>query len=124
MGSADRGRKTARSRFEGLADRLERAFVWEVDADTLQITYVSPGIETLLGIPPRHCLSIDFWATCSRSDDVAVLKCMLDAVRVERSMRSCQHRCVAGDGREVWLHTIVWPAAADGGAAKLEGVSR
>jgi PAS domain S-box-containing protein len=124
MDSAYKDRKLSRSRFEGLADRLERAFLWQADAETLQITYVSPGIEAVLGIPSRHCLSIDFWATCSRSDDVGALKRVLEAVRAERSVRSCQHRCVAGDGREVWLHTIVWASADGAEGGRLEGVSR
>src|SRR5690606_19761726 len=48
----------------------------------------------------------------------------LQSASAEASLRSCRHRGIAGDGRVVSLHTVVWPSGREDSGRRLEGVTR
>jgi PAS domain S-box-containing protein len=101
--------EASEQRFRGLVQSLD-AIVWEADAETCprRFTFVSQRAETMLGYPAvRWVTEPGFWAGAIHPDDR------------ERTVAACregtagkrdfhlEHRMVAVDGREVWLHDVV-----------------
>ncbi|WP_438036685.1 sensor histidine kinase [Sorangium sp. So ce204] len=113
-----------RQRYEALVDNLARAFVWEADARTLQVLYVSARAEELLGYPRARWLAEpDFWSRCAEPDDRCELeRALRRTLAAERDQR-CDHRCRTADGRVLWLHTGMHLVKDSAGAPRLQGVS-
>jgi PAS domain S-box-containing protein len=111
-----------RVRYEALVDNLDSAFVWEADASTLKPTYVSAQITAVLGTSRAQWLADDSVLRRVHPDDVASVRYALDRALSERVDRRWEHRCVAEDGRVVWLHTGVH-VADDALGTTLQGVS-
>lgn len=80
--------------------------VWEADAKTFQMTFVSPHAERLLGYPLADWLQTDFWAAHLHPDDreAAVAYCL--KATAELRVHDFQYRMIAADGRVVWLRDI------------------
>ncbi|WP_437978560.1 PAS domain S-box protein [Sorangium sp. So ce295] len=113
-----------RQRYEALVDNLARAFVWEADARTLQVLYVSAQAEELLGYPRARWLAEpDFWSRCAVPDDRGALEQALRRTLAAERDQRCDHRCRTADGRVLWLHSGVHLVNDSAGAPRLQGVS-
>ncbi|WP_437944312.1 ATP-binding protein [Sorangium sp. So ce281] len=113
-----------RQRYEALVDNLARAFVWEADARTLQVRYVSAQAEELLGYPRARWLAEpDFWSRCAEPDDRGELEQALRRTLAAERDQRCDHRCRTADGRVLWLHTAMHLVKDSAGAPRLQGVS-
>lgn len=112
-----------RLRFEGLLDNLDHVFAWEADT-TLKILYVSAHAEPLIGFSRERWLaSPSFWSECVHPQDrQRLVKTLQRAFEIEANQR-CEHRCIAADGRELWLSTGVHLTGNSGGPRRLQGVS-
>jgi PAS domain S-box-containing protein len=125
--AADERRLTAESlmeRYQALVDNLDRAFVWEADADTLRMRYVSAHAESLLGHSrDRWPEEPSWWSERVHPEDRERLFEMFDRARAGRRDQRCEHRCFARDGTEVWLRTGVHLAGGDGEPLRFQGVS-
>ncbi len=111
-------------RYEGLVDNIDHAFVWEADARTFQVAYVSARAQTLLGFTRARWLDErDFWMTHVHPDDrEGVEQTFRLAVREKKDQR-CEHRVLTREGGIIWLHTGVHFAGAEDPARQLQGVS-
>ncbi|MCC7061647.1 MAG: PAS domain S-box protein [Planctomycetes bacterium] len=96
--------------------------VWEADAKTFQMTYVSPHAERLLGYPAADWLQTDFWPAHLHPDDreAAVAYCL--KATAELRVHDFQYRMIAADGRVVWLRDIVTVVAEGGVPKALRGI--
>ncbi|WP_437718477.1 PAS domain S-box protein [Sorangium sp. So ce448] len=113
-----------RRRYEALVDNLARAFVWEADARTLQVLYVSARAEELLGYSRARWLAEpDFWSRCAEPDDRGELEQALRRTLAAERDQRCEHRCRTSDGRVLWLHTGVHLVKDSAGAPRVQGVS-
>ncbi|WP_438044071.1 sensor histidine kinase [Sorangium sp. So ce128] len=113
-----------RQRYEALVDNLARAFVWEADARTRQVLYVSARAEELLGYPRERWLAEpDFWSRCAEPDDRGELEQALRRTLAAERDQRCDHRCRTADGRVLWLHTGMHLVKDSAGAPRLQGVS-
>jgi PAS domain S-box-containing protein len=112
-----------RQRYEGLVDSLDQAFVWEADARTFQLSYVSARVELLLGYPRwRWTAEPDFWTLCLHPEDAASFERMIRKAALEERDQRCDHRVLTADGQTRWLHTGVHVTVREDGA-RLQGVS-
>jgi PAS domain S-box-containing protein len=102
-------------RYEALVDNLDHAFVWEADARTLEMLYVSERAEQLLGYPRQGWLAA--------AEDGAVVRAAMERAVAERSDQRFDHRCRSVDGHVRWFHTRVHPTGADTDPPRLQGVS-
>src|SRR5688572_6672910 len=97
--AADRRRLSAEAlmeRYEALVDNLDRAFVWEADAKTLRIVYVSGRAEALLGYPREQWLEQpNGWRPRVHPEDWAAFLAMLERTRAGQRDQRCDHRCIA-----------------------------
>src|SRR5687768_1888455 len=101
------------------------AVVWEADADTGRVTFVSRHAEVLLGHPVARWHATDsFWHTVVHPDDRARLDEAVSAARGDDAVRELDHRVLAADGRIVWLHQkLRGTGPHDAGARRLRGVA-
>lgn len=111
-------------RYRALVDNLDHAFVWEADATTLQLTYVSKRAEALTGFPRAPAFDDDHrLLRYVHPDDEPMVRAQLAAILAEEADRSFLHRCVAADGSARWLRTGVHLVDARSTAARFQGVS-
>ena len=107
--------------FQFLLDSLQ-ALVFEADAQTFEMEFVSGLSERLLGYPAEAWKEPEFWANHIHVDDrERVLNLMSKAV-AERGTLVLEYRFLAGDRRPIWLyHTFT--VRAKRGRLKLFGVA-
>ncbi len=90
------------------------AIVWEADASTLEVTFVSEGAKRLLGYSLGYSEGqwgrfSSLWSCYVHPDDCErVLAAMREAVRSKSSV-SLEYRMLAADGRILWFHDYVRP---------------
>ncbi|WP_437650529.1 sensor histidine kinase [Sorangium sp. So ce362] len=124
---SDRHRAAAealRQRYEALVDNLDRSFVWEADARTFQLSYVSARAEELLGYPRGRWLAEpDFWSRCVHPDDRGALEQTFRRTLASEQDQRCDHRCRTADSGVLWLHTRVHMEKDGAGGPRLQGVS-
>ncbi len=113
-----------RERFEALVDNLDSAFVWEADARTMRVSYVSARAEALLGYPRRRWLEEpDFWASHLDPADRQNVLDVLGEVLEGQQDRRIDHRFTKADGGTLWLQTGVHLSGADTCLPRFQGVS-
>jgi PAS domain S-box-containing protein len=113
-----------RERYEALVDNLDHAFVWEADAQSYRMTYLSARAEMLLGYPRERWLgNADFWLTCVHPDDRGLVLDTFRRAVTDRKDQRCDHRFLTVEGHTVWFHTGIHLAGADTAAPQLQGVS-
>ncbi|HLU05694.1 MAG TPA: ATP-binding protein [Woeseiaceae bacterium] len=113
-----------RWRYEALIDHLDHAFVWQADAESLQVFYVSARAEMLLGYPrERWVAEPDFWDVCVHAEDRGTLFDAFKMALLTGNDQRCEHRAITAEGRGIWLHTGVHLTDDRSGAPVLQGVS-
>ena len=116
--NAQRFAETERSRAEALAAALHSgrrfdslvhgltAIVWEADAATWQILFVSQAAERILGYAlERWYTEPDFWCDHLHPEDRERFNAMRPAPPVEDHV--VEYRMIAADGRVVWFSDFV-----------------
>jgi PAS domain S-box-containing protein len=97
--------------------------VWEAEAQSLSISFVSAGAARLLGYPAADDRRKAFWSRYVHPDDRERLMAeAMNAVRTNQVLK-LEHRMLAADGRVLWfrdsLHPVRGPLRE---AARLRGV--
>lgn len=100
--------EAAQQRFEDLVNGLEDAIVWECDAATTRFTFVSQSAERILGYPVEQWLQSDFWQNSLHSEDREWVIESYHRETLEGRDCSFEYRCIAADGRVVWLRDRVY----------------
>ncbi|MCL6482166.1 MAG: PAS domain S-box protein, partial [Firmicutes bacterium] len=78
--------------------------VWEADLETLQPTFISRGIEKLLGYSPEELLvSGQFWKRIVHPEDIEAMHAMAERAQSEDGTVEHEFRAIARNGRLVWL---------------------
>ncbi len=95
------------------------AIVWEMDAETMQVLFVSEGAQTLLGYSPREWLSTpEFWTNHLHPDDrTQALASEQETVKSGKAS-SAEYRMLAADGREVWFRDFFHPVPGPNGVTR------
>lgn len=111
------------SRFRSLVENLD-AVVWEADARTHKITFISEHVVKMLGYSVDQWLSEpDFWEEhifLEERDDV--LSKYEAAIAAGEDFET-QYRLVGADGQAVWVNDLVHVSQEEGGRRKtLSGV--
>lgn len=92
------------SRYRGLIDHLPAIVYIDLAQEQMSTAYVSPQIETLLGITPQeYCADANLWAAVMHPDD---RDAALDAYRQGAAAGQTftfEYRLIARDGRVVWF---------------------
>ena len=108
-------------RFESLVRGLT-AIVWEADAATGQVLFVSQTVERILGYAlERWYTELHFWRDHLHPEDRERLEAMRAAVPLEG--HAVEYRMIAADGRVVWFSDFVHVIVHEDGRVRwLHGV--
>ncbi len=99
-----------------------RAVPWQADACSLQITFIGPQVEELLGYPQDAWFEEGFWQSRLHPEDRDRVVNRLRIIAEGNHDSDLEYRMVAGDGLTVWIHDRV--QAVLGGVARplLRGI--
>ncbi len=120
---AEAALRSSEERLRELVETAE-AVVWEADAPTLRITFMSQGVEKILGYPAEQWLQTPgFWAAHLHPEDrEGALACEREVTEKGKPC-SVEYRMTAADGRVLWfrdfMHAVAGP---EGKVERLRGV--
>jgi PAS domain S-box-containing protein len=104
-----------------LLDTVE-GIVWEVDAETLDVTFVSRFAEKMLGYPISQWFQRGFWERHIFVDDrERVMKEVTRALE-ERTNVTVDYRVLTEDRKVLWIHDRIG-VRSQGGKVKLLGIA-
>ena len=115
--------ETLTRKYESLVDNLDHVFVWEADADTVQLTFLSARAESMLGRSRQDILQQADDLRFVHPEDRSLLARTLRRVSEGEGDQRCEHRCLTGEGRVLWLHTGVHLVDSEPGRRRFQGVS-
>lgn len=108
-------------RFETLLDAIE-GIVWELDGETLNVTFVSKYAERMLGYPVADWRQPGFWERHIFVDDrERVIKEISRALREETNV-TVDYRVLTANREVLWIHDRVG-FSLQGGRPKLLGIA-
>ena len=106
-----------------LLDGLD-AIVWEMDPETERVTFVSAGIERVLGFPAARWVDEPgFWLERLHPDDRARGIDFARRGADDAGVHELEFRMIAADGRTVWLRDLARVMCDGAGGRLLHGVS-
>lgn len=108
-------------KFATLLDTVE-GIVWELDGESLNVTFVSRYAEKMLGYPLSHWFQEGFWERHIHVDDrERVMQEVVHALQ-ERTNVTVDYRVFTSDRRVMWIHDRMG-ARSHGGKIKLLGIA-
>jgi PAS domain S-box-containing protein len=119
---ADAALRQADQHLRDLIHSLD-GIVWEADAQTFEMLFVSNQAERILGYPvARWTEEPGFWASHVHPDDRLWALDFCKRAVAEGRHHEFDYRMIAADGRTVWLHDVVSVVVENGRPARLRGV--
>jgi len=107
--------------FATLLDTVE-GIVWELDGETLDITFVSRYAEKMLGYPISQWLQRGFWERHIYVDDRERVMQEISRALRERTHVTVDYRVLTADRRELWIHDRIG-VRLHAGKVKLLGIA-
>lgn len=96
--------------------------VWEADAKTFQLTFVSKKAETILGYTTDEWMSDSFWQNHIHPGDKEWAMSYCVKCTNEKKAHEFEYRMIAKDGSIVWLRDIVTVIVENDEAVYLRGI--
>lgn len=102
---------------------LKNVVIFETDLDA-RMTFVSEGVQSLLGYPPDRWLgTVDIWTSLVHPDDRKWLLKLCIAETHRRHSFRCEFRFVKADGQVLWLRKHAYlRLAPDGSPSAMCGI--
>ncbi len=99
--------EAARHRFHDLVQDLD-AIVWEMDADSDEITFITKRAQALLGYPLEQWMGLaEKWLRHVHPEDQQRLQLFLRKI-VAGGGPDLEYRALSADGRQLWLRLLVY----------------
>jgi len=117
---AEDSRAQKQSDFKLLVDTIQ-GVVWEADADTLEIIYVSPRVEQALGYTANYWSQGVSWVSHVYHEDREWVAGAMRDLASNRQDASIEYRMLRGDRRVIWVHNSM-SAAFIGKRLRIFGV--
>ena len=116
--------ENTRRRYRDLVEGIPGGIVWEADAATLRMTFVSRREQEMLGYPAdEEHAKPDFWTKLIHADDRERVLATAARVLQNESEEQFEHRFLAADGRTVWFQTRIRLSREEGKPPVLRGLS-
>lgn len=96
--------------------------IWEANPADLRLTFISRGVEELLGFARKECLASGFWPERIHPDDRAKVTTALAAHGDRNNPLHLDYRLLHKDGRAIWVQDAVSLATQEDGQTLLRGV--
>jgi PAS domain S-box-containing protein len=112
----------AQEQYRDLVNSVE-GIVWEADAETFALWFVSDQAERILGYPVEQWLrERDFWKEHIHPEDRQhAIQYRQDAI-AERRSYDFEYRMIAADGRLLWMRDLATVVVEHEGVSRLRGV--
>lgn len=119
---AEESLRRSQQQYAELVNNVD-GIVWEADARTAAMTFVSSQAERILGYPVSAWTESDtFWQDhLHPADRDAAINFCVERTKLGMPYEF-EYRMVATDGRSVWIRDLVKVAMEDGVPAKLRGI--
>jgi len=92
------------ARYRALVEQIPAVLYIDLPDEDLTPVYVSPQVESLLGVPPDRYVNEDLWAELVHPDDrERAVRESLEGV-ASNAPFSLEYRMVTADGRVLWIH--------------------
>jgi PAS domain S-box-containing protein len=115
--------RTDTERQNALLAELARAIVWRPDPQTLEITYVSPEGQQILGYwPERWRSEKNFWSEHVHPEDLERMIGHCRAAGPGGYSEECEFRMFSTTGAVPWFRLLVRHIAARNGSSEIFGV--
>ena len=118
---AEHQSQASEQRFRDLVNTTD-GIVWEADATTFTLTFVSDQAERLLGFSASEWLQPGFWVAQLHPADSTWAPDYCAACTGRLESHDFEYRFIARDGRTVWLRDLVTVVAENGQPRWLRGV--
>jgi diguanylate cyclase (GGDEF)-like protein/PAS domain S-box-containing protein len=121
---ADAGLREATAKYRVLVEQIPAIVYVDVADETMATTYVSPQIESLLGITPQEYIDDpDLWTKRLHPDDRdAALAAYLEGRELGEPF-TFEYRLIGTDGNEVWFRdSAIVVTSEDGAPALIQGL--
>ena len=111
--------REAEARYRTLVEQIPAAVYVDPAGALGSPLYVSPRVETLLGYPPHEWLAIpNLWIDRIHPEDRERVLAETTRANQTGEALSLEYRCLARDGREVWIHDEVTLVRDENGAPR------
>jgi signal transduction histidine kinase/PAS domain-containing protein len=112
--------RASRKRFEDFVNGINHGIVWEADARTLRVTFVSAKAERLLGYPLDRWLSEPgFLLDHVHPNDLDYFSSRVAEAIKDKTDVGIDHRFIKADGEILWVHTGLRLAQMGPGAGTM-----
>ncbi len=116
--------ETARQRYRDLIEDIPGGIVWEADAATMRMNFVSRRAQEMLGYPREESLAApDYWTRLIHAEDRERVLAAGAQLLQDGAETQFAHRFLAADGRVVWFQTRVRLRQEEGKRPVLLGLS-
>jgi two-component system, NarL family, sensor kinase len=117
-----RGARMQAERQCRLISELARAILWRADPETLQVNYVSPEGQQILGFwPERWRSESNFWQMHVHPEDLARVISYCRSAQ-DGVYEDCEFRMISSSERVIWFRLLVRHVVGTNGARELLGV--
>ena len=116
--------ETTRQRYRDLIEDIPGGIVWEADAATMRMNFVSRRAQEMLGYAREEAFAApDYWTHLIHAEDRERVLAAGARLLQEGSETQFAHRFLAADGRTVWFQTRVRLRQEEGRRGVLLGLS-
>ncbi len=116
--------ETARHRYRDLVEGIPGGIVWEADALTLRMNFVSRRAREMLGYAPEESASDpSFWTRLIPVEDRERVLALAARALQDGTEQQFEHRFLAADGRMLWFQTRIHRREEEGKPDVLRGLS-
>jgi len=112
----------SQQRVEDLINSID-GVVWECDAETFKLTFISKKVEDILGYTPEEwAADLEFWENHIHPEDKEMCINVLHAVAKENRRQDFEYRIIAKDGSIVWIQDFMNVSFENGKPAMVRGI--
>ena len=112
--------RQSRLQYRALLD-ASGAVPWEMDAATMDFTYVGPQSESILGIEPEAMGNLDKWLGMVHPEDSSKVKKLYMEAQGQPEGREVEYRVTVDGGRQVWIRDMISRSTDPGGEDSIRG---
>ena len=116
--------ETTRRRYRDLVEGIPGGIVWEADAASLRLTFVSRRAQEMLGYAQDEAFAgPDFWTKLIHAEDRERVLAIAAKALQDGLEHQFEHRFHAADGRTIWFQTRIRLFQEEGKPPVLRGLS-
>ncbi|WP_462383737.1 EAL domain-containing protein [Pseudomonas sp. Marseille-QA0892] len=116
--------QASETRFREMLEHLPHVF-WEYDVGAGRLTYLSPALEKVLGMPPARVYeNQDAWLDLVHPEDRALAEQFRDKALGEHQLAEVEFRAYGPKGQQIWVRDRAFPFTdTAGNVVRMVGIA-